>query len=206
MGHQGLQHTLALLREHFYWPTMAKDASDWVTNCHHCCVSKGDYTGPCTQQGSLVANNPMDLLCIDFTKVDPSKDGKENVLVLTDAFSKFSQAIVTPNQQALTVAKVLVDKWFHVYGIPSHIHSDKGRSFEIEIISHLCKMYGIKQTTTTPYNPCGNLQCERFNRTLFGLLKSLTKEQKASWPAHLPSMVFSYNATPHGVCHRISTI
>ena len=141
----------------------------------------------------------MDLLCIDFTKVDPSKDGKENVLVLTDVFSKLSQAIVTPNQKALTVAKVLVDKWFHVYGIPSHIHSDKGHSFENEIISHLCKMYGIIQTTTTPYNPHGNSQCERFNRTLFGLLKSLTKEQKANWPAHLPSMVFSYNATPHGV-------
>ena len=134
MGHQGIERTLALLHEHFYWPTMSQDASDYVTNCECCCVSKGDYTGPHTQQGSLVANNPMDLLCMDFTKVDPSKDGKENVLVLTDAFSKFSQAIVTPNQKALTVAKVLVDKWFHVYGIPSHIHSDKGHSFENEII------------------------------------------------------------------------
>ena len=93
---------------------MSQDASDYVANCECCCVSKGDYTGPHTQKGSLVANNPMDLLCIDFTKVDPSKDGKENVLVLTDAFSKFSQAIVTPNQKALTVAKVLVDKWFTI--------------------------------------------------------------------------------------------
>ena len=197
MGHQGIERTLALLHERFYWPTMSQDASDYVTNCECCCVSKGDYTGPHTQQGSLVANNPMDLLCMDFTKVDPSKDGKENVLVLTDAFSKFSQAVVTPNQKALTVAKVLVDKWFHVYGIPSHIHSDKGCSFENEIIHHLCAMYGIKQTTTTPYNPCGNAQCERFNHTLFGLLKSLSKDEKANWPAHLPSMVFAYNATPH---------
>ena len=73
MGHQGLERTLALLREGFYWPTMSQDASDYVGNCEHCCVSKGDYTGPHTQQGSLVANNPMDLLCIDFTKVDPLK-------------------------------------------------------------------------------------------------------------------------------------
>ena len=36
-------------------------------------------------------------MCVDFTKVDPSKDGKENILVLTDAFTKFSQAFVTPN-------------------------------------------------------------------------------------------------------------
>ena len=38
-------------------------------------------------------------------KVDSSKDGKENVLVMTDAFSKFSVAIVMPNQQAKTIAK-----------------------------------------------------------------------------------------------------
>ena len=74
---------------------MSQDASDYVANCEHCCVSKGDYTSPHTQQGSIVAKNPMDLLCIDFTKVDPSKDGKENVLVLTDVFLKFSQAIGT---------------------------------------------------------------------------------------------------------------
>ena len=52
----------------------------------------------------------MDLMCVDFTKVDPSKDGKENILVLTDAFTKFSQTFVTPNQKAITVAKILVDK------------------------------------------------------------------------------------------------
>ena len=126
-GHQGLDWTLALVRERFYWSTMNHDdATEYVTNCHRCHVAKGHYTGPHTQQGSLVANNPLNLLCIDFLKVDPSRDGKENILVLTDAFTKFSQAFVTTNQKALTIAKVLVEKWFYVYGIPAHIHSNKG--------------------------------------------------------------------------------
>ena len=88
---------------------------------------------------------------------------KHNILVLIDAFLKFSQAFVTNNQKALTVAKILVDKWFNVYGIPSQIHSDLGRSFDNEIISNLCKMYGIRQYSTTPYNPHRNSQCEQFN-------------------------------------------
>ena len=60
-------------------------------------------------------------------------------------------------------------------------------------------MYGVKQSTTTPYNPCGNSTCERFNRTLHDLLKTLDKEQKANWPLHLSSLVFAYNAMPHSV-------
>ena len=105
---------------------MNHDATEYVTNCHQCHVAKGHNTGPHTQQGLLVANNPLELLCIDFLKVDPSRDSKENILLLTDAFTKFSQAFITNNQKALTIAKILVEKWFYVYGIPAHIHNNKG--------------------------------------------------------------------------------
>ena len=126
-GHQAVEHTLQLVCERFYWSTLLQDITRWVKNCKWCQTAKGPYVDPDPAQGSIVANNPMDLLCIDFMKVDPSKDGKENVLVMTDAFSKFSVAIVMPNQQAKIVAKALVDKWFYVYGIPTRIHSDQGK-------------------------------------------------------------------------------
>ena len=58
-------------------------------------------------------------------------------------------------------------------------------------------MYGVERTMTSPYNPHGNSQCERFNRTMFSLFKTLTKEQKSNWPAHLPALTFAYNAIPH---------
>ena len=61
----------------------------------------------------------MDLLYINFTKVDPSKSSKENILVLTDAFTKISQAFITPNQKGTYCSKILVDKWFDIYGIPT---------------------------------------------------------------------------------------
>ena len=197
LGHQGIDRTLDLLRERVYWHTMTQDASSWVEQCRCCQVAKGDYNIPKPKYGHLITHNPLNLVCLDFTKVDPSKWGKENILVMTDAFTKFSVAVTTNNQQALTVAKALVEHWFHVYGIPSRIHSDQGKSFDNKIIDALCKMYGVERTMTSPYNPRGNSQCERFNRTMFGLLKTLTKEQKGDWPSHLPALTFAYNATPH---------
>ena len=92
----------------------------------------------------------MDLVCVDFTKVDPSNDSKENILVLTDAFTKFSQAFITPNQKVVTIVKILVDKWFNVYDIPASIQSNKDQSFDNEIMTYLHTMYGIEQLTTMP--------------------------------------------------------
>ena len=153
LSHQGIDRTLDLLRERVYWPTMTQDASSWVKQCRRCQVAKGNYNIPKPKFGHLIAHNPLDLVCLDFTKVDPSKGGKENILVMTDAFTKFSVVVTTNNQQALTVAKALVERWFHVYGKPSHIHSDQGKSFDNKIIDALCKMYGVKRTMTSPYNP-----------------------------------------------------
>ena len=41
---------------------------------------------PKTVQGSLVANQPMELLCIDFTKADPAKGAKRTFLFLQMPF------------------------------------------------------------------------------------------------------------------------
>ena len=103
---------------------MYQDVTVYVTNCHWCHVANGHYKGLHTQQGLLVANNPMDLLCMDSIKVDPSKDCKK--FASTDwCFIKFNQAFVITNQKALIISKILVNKWFYVCGIPAHIHSDK---------------------------------------------------------------------------------
>ena len=178
---------------------MNHDVTEYVTNFHQCHIKKGHYTGLQTLQGWLVANNPLDLLCIDILKVDPSGNSKENILVVIDAFTKFSQVFITINQEPLPIAKTLVDKWFYLYGILACIHSDKGQSFENAIISKLYSMYNIKQSMTIPYNVYGNSICERFNHTLLGLLQTVPKEQKCCWHLHVPSLVFVYNALPHSI-------
>ena len=91
---------------------MLYDIQSWVKNCQHCKTAKGPSTDSEPSQGSIVANNPMYLLLLDFMKLDTSQNGKENVLVMTDTFSKFSVAVITPNQKAIMVTKALIDKWF----------------------------------------------------------------------------------------------
>lgn len=104
-------------------------------------------------------------------------------------FSKYTQAFATRDQKATTVAQILVHEWFYHLGVPTRIHSDQGRSFEGAVIQ--------QQTRTIPYQPQGNGQCERFNRTLHDLLRTLPPEQKSNWPTYLQQQTFAYNTTVH---------
>ena len=198
-GHQGINRTYALLRSRCYWPGMHGHVRKYVRQCAHCTVAKAPIpkTRPAMQH--LLAFKPLELVAVDFLKLDRGKGGFEDVLTMTDGFSKWAQAVPCRDQTAVTVASKLRDCWFNVYGIPSRLHSDQGRNFEADLIKELCRMYGITKSRTTPYHAQGNGQTERFNKTLCNLIKSLETCQRRRWPELLPHLVFIYNTTPHRV-------
>ena len=196
-GHQGVTKTFSILRRRVYWPRMASSVHSYISRCSRCVVAKSSQPRTRTPMRHLIAFRPLEVVAIDFVKVDKGYGGFEDVLIITDVYTKFTQAVPCKNQHAVTVAKALRDHWFTKFGIPSRIHSDQGRNFEGDVIKELCKLYGIRKTHTSPYHPEGNAQAERFNRTLFGLIKSLDTQMRHKWPDFLSHLIFVYNTTPH---------
>ena len=70
----------------------------------------------------LLSFQPLERLAIDFLKLD--RGNIEDVLIMTDSFTKFAVAVPCRDQKASTVAQVLRDHWFLRYGVPMQLHSD----------------------------------------------------------------------------------
>lgn len=85
-GHQGIERTYALLKKRCYWLNMLIDIKTWIQNCERCLLSKNPLPRVRTSMGSLTASKPLQIVAIDFTFLEKSSDGRENVLIMTDVF------------------------------------------------------------------------------------------------------------------------
>ena len=61
-------------------------------------------------------------------------------------FSCWPVAVPLKTQHALEITEKLIENVFSVYGCPLAIHSDKGRSFENELLKNVMALYGINKT------------------------------------------------------------
>ena len=134
---------------------------------------------------------------MDYLSLEPSKGNIENVLVITDHFTRYALAYPSKTQTAQATARILWDNFICHYGFPEKFISDQGRNFESDLIKELCKIAGVQKLHTTPYHPQGNGQCERFNSTLCNMLGTLTEEEKSDWKSYLGCMTHAYNCTKH---------
>ena len=146
MGHLGIERTTSLLRDWIYWPSMLEDIGHHVKTCPRCLRFK---TLPeKAELNSIIATRPLEQVHIDYLTIEAptnSKSDKDiNILVVTNHFTRYVQAYVTPSKKAPVVAKTLWDNFFVHYGFPEKILSDQGRNFESLLISELCELTQIK--------------------------------------------------------------
>jgi transposase InsO family protein len=109
----------------------------------------------------------MERIAIDVLGPLPKTDsGNQYILIAQDYFTKWPEAFALPDQQAVTVAEVLVNQFFTRFGVPMELHSDQGRNFESETLREVCRLLAINKARRTPYHPQSDEIMERFNKTI----------------------------------------
>lgn len=81
------------------------------------------------------------------------------------------------------------------------MHHDQVR---IQKFQQLQNRYGIVHSRSTPYNLAGNGQCERMNRKLLDMLRTLNNHSKADWKKYVNQLVHAYNCMVNETTHYSS--
>ena len=122
VGHLGLECMLDLIHDRFFWPCMAAQARKHIGKCHHALLSKPGSPKP---PSKIMVTHSIELVHLSYLCLEPGKGLDENVLVVTDHFTRYAQAYVTRTQTTQMTAKTLCNKFIVHYGLPEKILMDQ---------------------------------------------------------------------------------
>jgi transposase InsO family protein len=125
-----------------------------------------------------------------------SRKGNKYVLVISDLFTKWTESVALPNQEAKTVAEAFVNNFVCKFGVPLQLFTDQGSNFESRLLAEICAILGIEKTHTTSMRPQANGFVERFIKTLTSMLSAYCQNNQSDWDSSLPLVMLAYRSTP----------
>ena len=177
-GHLGRTKTYQRVRSYYFWPTIYKDTKVYVYGCEAC--QKRKSTKPNKFSSPLLPSTPGQAnhrVGIDLVGPLPRSSRKNNyILVMTDYFTKWAEAVPIKNKRKETVAHAIYKEWYCRHGIPYQLQSDQGKEFTNDLLERINKRMVVDHRVTTPYYPQANGQVERLNRVLVDSLSIYCSE------------------------------
>ena len=83
LGHLGIERTLDLLRDQFYWPSMTEDMTRNIRQCERCLQFKASPNR--APMENVDATYPMELVHMGYLTIEASQGGKDvHILVITN--------------------------------------------------------------------------------------------------------------------------
>ncbi len=113
------------------WCRCRRDVRDWCKACDLCASRKGPAKKIRAPMAQYNVCSPKERLAVDVMGPLPvTESGNKYLLVAVDNFSKWPEAFPLPDQEAVTVAEVLIKEIVCHFWVPLYIHSDQGCNFE----------------------------------------------------------------------------
>ena len=197
-GHLGINRTIARVQSRFYWPGCAIDVARWCAACSICAARKGKPGPGRVPMTTLPTGAPFERIAVDILDTRKLTSRKfQYVLVISDYFTKYTDAFPLRRHTAPIVADTIMRRWIAYHGVPKQLHSDQGTEFEGHLIRALSKLLGFAKIKTTPYRPQSDGQVERFNRSLLNMLSAFVSDRATDWDEHLPYVMMAYRSSRH---------
>ena len=197
-GHLGIKKTLSKIRQRYYWPGLQNDVRAYIAGCDACWKRKRLAKTKRAPMQIVRSGVPMERLATDILgELPETENGNKYILIVSDYFTKWTEAFPMRNMEAETVANIIVEEIIARFGVPQYIHSDQGKQYESRLFNEMCKVLNITKTRTTAYHPKSDGMVERFNGTLEAMLSAYVQDNHRDWDKHLPYVMMAYRASEH---------
>ena len=196
-GHPGTARTIAAVERLFWWPTLKKDVTAYVTACPICQRDKPSAAKP---PGALkplpIPDGRWKSIGMDFICGLPlTPRGHNAIFLVIDRLTKMvhMQACNMKGMSSTRVARLLVDTVVKHHGVPESIVCDRDPKFSSGFMVDLMKILRTKMNMSTAYHPQSDGLTERANRTLQDMLRHYVGVEQTDWDEHLALAEFAIN-------------
>ena len=163
-SHLGIEGSLRMAREAFYWPLMNGDVKDYITQCSICNTIKPEQ---CREplRPHEVPNRPWEKVGTDLFTFN-----NQSYLVTVDYYSNFIEMDRLRETSSRSIIKALKTH-FSRHGIPDVLISDNGPQYSSGEFHKFTQEWEFKHVTSSPHYPRSNGKAESAVKTCKTLLK-----------------------------------
>jgi hypothetical protein len=137
---------------------------------------------------------------LDFiSKIHPrSSKGHRFILVATDYFTKWTEAVPLRN---MTHQEVISFVWEHIiyrFGVPQSLTTKQGPSFISHQFREFVESMKIKLMNSSPYYAQANGQAKASNKVLIKIIEKRIEDSPRRWHEKLSKALWAHRTSRHG--------
>jgi len=197
-GHAGIDRTIRRIQTNFWIKGLREIVTKYVATCPMCLSTKRKYTKDCEIRMFPVPSRCFEQVHLDLVGPLPrSERGRKYIMVVTDRLSRYTIAESITDKSAETVVEALHRRIIVEYSTPSVLLSDNAKEFVSELMSEMCRYYGVRKVHCASYHPASNGLVERANAKVVAALRTSVSQNQTDWDTLVPYAQVAINCAYH---------
>ena len=137
-GHFSEKKVYEMLRRNYWWYGLRRDVRRFCRSCLPCVSRQGPGRVCRSPLMPIPIKGPFHRVAVDVLQLPLTSSGNRYIVVFMDYLTKWVEAFPTSDQQATTIAELLVEHIICRHGVPNELLSDRGTNFLSDIILEIC--------------------------------------------------------------------
>jgi hypothetical protein len=184
----------------YYWSTILEDCFKYYKGCQECQKIGSIQRVPASAMNPIIKPWPLRGWAIDLIRqiYPPSSKGHKFILVATDYFTKWVEAIPIKNVTSGNMIDFVKEHIVYWFGIPQTITTNQGSQFTSREFEEYANSLGIKLLNSSLYYAQANGQAKAANKGIIKLIKRKIDENPKWWHTILNETLWAYRMACHG--------